>query len=117
MKLRVKNILILLQDYLEVVPAYLFLLLEIWTDLAKKHGFKHGEDMVVQTMLGSLLLLLKTQETPKSLRAGVTSKGGTTEAALLEYLIKIISYRNYFRLQLYKQLRKQVFLVKVNLVF
>ena len=64
-------------------PAYLFLLLEIWTNLAKKHGFKHGEDMVVQTMLGSLLLLLKTQETPKSLRAGVTSKGGTTEAALL----------------------------------
>ena len=66
-------------------PAYLFLLLEIWSDLAKKHGFKHGEDMTVQTMLGSLLLLLKTQETPKSLRAGVTSKGGTTEAALLEF--------------------------------
>ena len=66
-------------------PAYLFLLLEIWTNLAKKQGFKHGEDMVVQTMLGSLLLLLKTQETPKSLRAGVTSKGGTTEAALLEF--------------------------------
>ena len=34
-------------------PAYLFLLLEIWSDLAKKHGFKHGEDMAVQTMLGS----------------------------------------------------------------
>ena len=66
-------------------PAYLFLLLEIWSDLAKKHGFKHGEDMAVQTMLGSLLLLLKTQETPKSLRTGVTSKGGTTEAALLEF--------------------------------
>lgn len=66
-------------------PAYLFLLIEIWTNLAKKHGFKYGEDMVVQTMLGSLLLLLKTQETPKSLRAGVTSKGGTTEAALLEF--------------------------------
>jgi pyrroline-5-carboxylate reductase len=66
-------------------PAYLFLLLEIWSNLAKKHGFKHGEDMVVQTMLGSLLLLLKTQQTPKSLRAGVTSKGGTTEAALLEF--------------------------------
>ena len=66
-------------------PAYLFLLLEIWTNLAKKHGFSHSEDMVVQTMLGSLLLLLKTQETPKSLRAGVTSKGGTTEAALLEF--------------------------------
>ena len=98
-------------------PAYLFLLIEIWTNLAKKHGFKYGEDMVVQTMLGSLLLLLKTQETPKSLRAGVTSKGGTTEAALLEFNKENKLFRNYFRLQLCKQLRKQAFLVKVNLVF
>ncbi len=54
-------------------------------DLAKKYGLKNSEEMVVQTMLGSLLLLLKTQDNPKSLRAGVTSKGGTTEAALTEF--------------------------------
>lgn len=66
-------------------PAYLYLLIEIWTDLAKKYGLKNSEEMVVQTMLGSLLLLLKTQDSPKSLRAGVTSKGGTTEAALAEF--------------------------------
>ena len=66
-------------------PAYLYLLIEIWSDLAKKYGLKNSEEMVVQTMLGSLLLLLKTQDSPKSLRAGVTSKGGTTEAALAEF--------------------------------
>ena len=66
-------------------PAYLYLLIEIWTDLAKKYGLKNSEEMVIQTMLGSLLLLLKTQDSPKSLRAGVTSKGGTTEAALAEF--------------------------------
>ena len=67
-------------------PAYLYLLIEIWTDLAKKYGLKNSEEMVIQTMLGSLLLLLKTQDSPKSLRAGVTSKGGTTEAALAEFI-------------------------------
>jgi|TARA_B100000768_G_scaffold146073_1_gene139079 pyrroline-5-carboxylate reductase len=66
-------------------PAYLYLLIEIWSDLAKKHGLKNSEEMVVQTMLGSLLLLLKTQDNPKLLRAGVTSKGGTTEAAIAEF--------------------------------
>ena len=66
-------------------PAYLYLLIDIWTDLAKKYGLKNSEEMVIQTMLGSLLLLLKTQDSPKSLRAGVTSKGGTTEAALAEF--------------------------------
>ena len=66
-------------------PAYLYLLIEIWSDLAKKYGLKNSEEMVVRTMLGSLLLLLKTQDSPKSLRVGVTSKGGTTEAALAEF--------------------------------
>ena len=40
--------------------------------------------MTVQTILGSILLLLNTQEKPESLRKRVTSKGGTTEAALME---------------------------------
>ena len=65
-------------------PIYTYLL-NTWTDLAKKYGLKNSEEMVIQTMLGSLLLLLKTQDSPKSLRAGVTSKGGTTEAALAEF--------------------------------
>ena len=40
--------------------------------------------MTVQTILGSILLLLHTKEKPESLRKRVTSKGGTTEAALKE---------------------------------
>ena len=66
-------------------PAYLFLLIEIWSNFAKQHGFKYAEEMTVQTILGSILLLLKTEEKPERLRKGVTSKGGTTEAALLEF--------------------------------
>ncbi len=65
-------------------PAYLYLLIEIWSNYAKKHGFKYAEEMTVQTILGSILLLLNTQEKPESLRKRVTSKGGTTEAALME---------------------------------
>ena len=65
-------------------PAYLYLLIEIWSNYAKKNGFKYAEEMTVQTILGSILLLLHTQEKPESLRQRVTSKGGTTEAALME---------------------------------
>tara|TARA_B110000259_G_C14034253_1_gene408442 strand:+ start:3969 stop:4793 length:825 start_codon:yes stop_codon:yes gene_type:complete len=67
-------------------PAYLYLFLETWSEVAKKNGFKFGEEMAVQTMLGSLLLLLKTQDDPKILRNKVTSKGGTTEAGLEVFL-------------------------------
>ena len=65
-------------------PAYLYLLIEIWSNYAKKNGFKYAEEMTVQTILGSILLLLHTKEKPESLRKRVTSKGGTTEAALME---------------------------------
>lgn len=92
-------------------PAYLYLLIEIWSDLAKKHGFKHGEEMVVQTMLGSLLLLLKTQDAPKVLRAGVTSKGGTTEAALLEFT-KNNKLQKLFKVAVSKAIKKAGILSK-----
>ena len=92
-------------------PAYLYLLIEIWSDLAKKHGFKHGEEMVVQTMLGSLLLLLKTQDAPKVLRAGVTSKGGTTEAALLEFT-KNDKLQKLFKVAVSKAIKKAGILSK-----
>ena len=38
--------------------------------------------MVLQTFLGSLLLLLNEKDSPTHLKNSVTSKGGTTEAAL-----------------------------------
>ena len=38
--------------------------------------------MVIQTFLGSLLLLLSEKDEPVNLKKKVTSKGGTTESAL-----------------------------------
>ena len=43
----------------------------------------------LQTFLGSLLLLLNEKDSPTHLKKSVTSKGGTTEAAL-----KILENKN-----------------------
>jgi pyrroline-5-carboxylate reductase len=63
-------------------PAYIFLFIEILTKITSKAGLSNAENMVIQTFLGSLLLLLSEKESPEILRKRVTSKGGTTEAAL-----------------------------------
>ena len=70
-------------------PAYIFLLMEVLTKIALKSGLKNAHRMVIQTFLGSLLLLLSDKISPEVLRQRVTSKGGTTEAAL-----KILSNPN-----------------------
>ena len=51
-------------------------------EIANKSGFKNSDSMVLQTFLGSILLLLSGQKKPSDLQKKVTSKGGTTEAAL-----------------------------------
>ena len=48
---------------------------------AKKH-LQNSKNMVIQTFLGSLLLLLSEKDEPVNLKKKVTSKGGTTESAL-----------------------------------
>lgn len=71
-------------------PAYLFYLAEAMIEGAVAAGIDAADaDLIVrQTLLGSAQLLvardLETGElrAPKSLRAAVTSKGGTTEAAI-----------------------------------
>jgi pyrroline-5-carboxylate reductase len=65
-------------------PAYLFLFVEQWMAAAKKLGFKDAEakQLVYKTLLGSAHLLEKSEFSPKELRTKVTSKGGTTQAAL-----------------------------------
>lgn len=92
-------------------PAYLYLLIEIWSNYAKKIGFKHAEEMTVQTILGSILLLLNTQEKPESLRKRVTSKGGTTEAAL-EELNNNQKFRKLFEKAISKAIKKSSALSK-----
>jgi pyrroline-5-carboxylate reductase len=65
-------------------PAYLFLLAEAMELGAMECGLSAAQAAVLvrQTLLGAGRLLAESDEAPASLRAAVTSKGGTTEAAI-----------------------------------
>lgn len=65
-------------------PAYFFLVMEAMQTAAQNLGMS-AEDaqlLVVQTALGAARLALESGEPAAELRRKVTSKGGTTEAAL-----------------------------------
>ena len=65
-------------------PAYFFLVMEAMQAAAEQLGIR-AEDahlLVVQTAFGAAKLALESQDPPAELRRKVTSKGGTTEAAL-----------------------------------
>jgi len=65
-------------------PAYLFYLVEEFIKSAKSLGLKGSmsQKLVMKTLKGSLELMEKTREPAEILRKKVTSKGGTTQAAL-----------------------------------
>ncbi|MBK8452293.1 MAG: pyrroline-5-carboxylate reductase [Thiofilum sp.] len=65
-------------------PAYFFLVMEAMQAAAQSLGLPAQEAhlLVVQTALGAAKLALESQESPAELRRKVTSKGGTTAAAL-----------------------------------
>lgn len=65
-------------------PAYFFYLCETLADKAKKMGFsdEDAEKIADATFIGSAKLLDAAQKSAKEFREAVTSKGGTTEAAL-----------------------------------
>ena len=65
-------------------PAYLFLLMEAMQGAALDMGFDHDEarTLVNQTMSGAIALAADSTDSVAELRAKVTSRGGTTEAAL-----------------------------------
>ncbi len=65
-------------------PAYVFLFVEALADAAEAEGFPRAlaEKLARATVTGSGALLDADKTTPAELRAAVTSKGGTTEAAL-----------------------------------
>ncbi|MDE1920958.1 MAG: pyrroline-5-carboxylate reductase [Candidatus Omnitrophica bacterium] len=69
-------------------PAYVFLFVEQWMTAAKKLGFKETESrqLVYQTLIGSAHLLERSEFDAATLRAKVTSKGGTTQAAMEVFL-------------------------------
>lgn len=65
-------------------PAYFFFLMETIQAKAIEQGFspEAARLTALQTALGASLLASSASESPAELRAMVTSKGGTTEAAL-----------------------------------
>ena len=65
-------------------PAYLFLLAEGMVEGAQRVGFdaEPAETIVRSVLSGSSLLLEASDQSASDLRRTVTSKGGTTEAAL-----------------------------------
>src|SRR5262249_21556760 len=65
-------------------PAYVFYLAEHWVAAAIKLGFTEPEatQLVQQTLIGATALWRSASTAPATLREQVTSKGGTTAAAL-----------------------------------
>jgi pyrroline-5-carboxylate reductase len=64
-------------------PAYVFYLAEAMVGAAEQLGFDRERALTIvrQTVCGAGELLNHAPETPRALRAAVTSKGGTTAAA------------------------------------
>ncbi|MEE9302995.1 MAG: pyrroline-5-carboxylate reductase [Thiotrichaceae bacterium] len=65
-------------------PAYFFLVMEAMQKSASKLGLTDDEArlLVLQTAMGAAKLALESNDDAATLRERVTSKGGTTEAAL-----------------------------------
>lgn len=65
-------------------PAYFFYLIEALAKIAVKRGINKetAERLAVKTAIGSVKLLSHIKQSPQILRGKITSKGGTTEAAL-----------------------------------
>ncbi|HPE61235.1 MAG TPA: pyrroline-5-carboxylate reductase [Thiolinea sp.] len=65
-------------------PAYFFLVMEAMITSAIRMGLEPEEArlLVVQTAFGAAKLALESEDAPAELRHKVTSRGGTTEAAI-----------------------------------
>lgn len=65
-------------------PAYVFLMVEALAGAAEAEGLspEFSSNLARETMIGAAQLLYETGADPERLRKEVTSKGGTTEAAL-----------------------------------
>ncbi len=68
-------------------PAYFFLFVEALVEAAVHIGIPRdvAQELVLQTMLGSGHLIQESGKEPSELRRMVTSPGGTTAEALLEF--------------------------------
>jgi pyrroline-5-carboxylate reductase len=68
-------------------PAYFFMLAELMTDAAVKLGLERAsaQELAIQTLYGSGRMARDSDGDLVRLRAEVTSKGGTTEAAVRSF--------------------------------
>ena len=65
-------------------PAYFFRFMEAMEEAAVARGLEREKArlLVIETALGAARMALESDDDPGTLRANVTSKGGTTAAAL-----------------------------------
>jgi len=68
-------------------PAYVFYFIEAMIEGARQHGFSEAEArrLVLATFEGAVSLAKASSEPVATLRANVTSKGGTTERAIQRF--------------------------------
>jgi len=67
-------------------PTYVFLLMEALTDAGVHLGFSRhvSQELVQQTILGSVLFAMESHKHPAELRNMVTSPGGTSAEAIYQ---------------------------------
>ncbi len=67
-------------------PTYIFMMMEALTDAGVHLGFSRhvAEQLVQQTMLGSVLFAMESHKHPAELRNMVTSPGGTSAEAIYQ---------------------------------
>ncbi|MEK6282313.1 MAG: pyrroline-5-carboxylate reductase [Acidobacteriota bacterium] len=67
-------------------PTYIFLVMEALVDAGVHMGFSRhvAQELVLQTMLGSVMFAQESQKHPAELRNMVTSPGGTSAAAIYQ---------------------------------
>ena len=67
-------------------PTYIFMMMEALVDAGVHMGFSRhvAEELVTQTMLGSVLFARETRKHPAELRNMVTSPGGTSAEAIYQ---------------------------------
>jgi pyrroline-5-carboxylate reductase len=68
-------------------PAYFFLMMEAMQQAGEKLGLPSNvaQQLVLQTALGAARMATESDVSPAELRQQVTSKGGTTEQAILSF--------------------------------
>ncbi len=68
-------------------PAYYFLMMEAMQQAGEELGLASdvSQQLVLQTALGAARMAIESDNSPAELRQKVTSKGGTTEQAILSF--------------------------------